>query len=74
MHMACEICGLALDGEAASSLRHPLSCQSSYLEATVILREGYRRNSAIRARMIMPDIGVSDYGESELQMNESTDE
>jgi hypothetical protein len=44
------------------------------LEATVILRERYRTNSAIRARMIMPDIGVSDYGESELQMNESTGE
>jgi hypothetical protein len=38
--------------------------QSSYSEATVILREGYRRNSAIRARMVMPDSGVSDYGES----------
>jgi hypothetical protein len=59
---------------------HPLSCQSSYSEATVILREGYRRNSAIRARVIIPDSGVSDYGESELDrmdempMNEPIDE
>jgi hypothetical protein len=49
-----------------NSVPHPLSCQSSYSEATVILREGYRRNSAIRARVIVSDSGVSDYGESEL--------
>jgi hypothetical protein len=72
--MACEICGLALDEEATSSLRHPLSCQWSYAEVTVILREGYGRNSASRARMTMPDIGVADYGEFEVQMNESTGE
>jgi len=33
------------------------SGQSSYAEATVILREGYGRNSAIGARVIMPDNG-----------------
>jgi hypothetical protein len=39
----------------ATAFPHSLFCQSSYSEATVILREGYRRNSAIRARIIMPD-------------------
>jgi hypothetical protein len=59
---------------SAIAFPHPLSCQSSYSETTVILREGYGRNSAIKARVIIPDSGVSDHGESEVQMNKSTDE
>jgi len=31
-----------------------------------MLREGYGRKSAIGARLMMPDSGFSDYGESEL--------
>jgi hypothetical protein len=59
---------------SAIAFPHPLSCQSSYSETTVILREGYGRNSAIKARVIIPDSGVPDHGESEVQMNKSTDE
>jgi CBS domain-containing protein len=40
----------------------------------VILREGYGRNQAIKARLITPETGVSNQGESLLQMNKSTDE
>ena len=50
-----------------------LSCQSSYSETMVILREGYRRNSAIKARVTTAQRAESPI-KGESQMNKSTDE